>query len=277
MASSVPEPPRAPAIEQLLRRDRWLTSAGLFALVVLAWAHTTAGAGMGMDAWQMTSLVLFPHAAGMDMAPTVWTPAYFVLVIAMWWTMMVAMMTPSAAPTILLFAHVHRHAQRRGAFVTLAPTAPFVAGYLAVWLFFSLLATGLQFALESAGLESAMGMGSQSRWLSATVLVAAGLYQFSPLKDACLSQCRSPFAFLTRYWQPGSMGAFRLGLRHGAYCLGCCWVLMILLFVGGVMNLAWIAGLTVLVMAEKWLAPGRAVARAVGVLLIVWGLATLWV
>lgn len=277
MGSSAPDRPRAPAIEELLRRDRWLTSAGLLALVVLAWAHTLAGAGMGMDAWQMTSLLLFPHAAGMEMAPTAWTPAYFMLVIAMWWTMMVAMMTPSAAPTILLFAHVHRHAQLRGAFVAIAPTASFVAGYLVVWLFFSLLATGLQFALESAGLESAMGMGSQSRWLSATVLVAAGLYQFSPLKDACLSLCRAPFAFLTRYWQPGASGAFRLGLRHGAWCLGCCWVLMILLFVGGVMNLAWIAGLTVLVMAEKWLAPGRAVARTVGALLIAWGLATLWV
>ncbi len=122
-----------------------------------------------------------------------------------------------------------------------------------------------------------MGMGSQSRWLSAGVLIAAGLYQFSSLKDACLAQCRAPFAFLTRYWQPGTMGAFRLGLRHGMVCLGCCWILMALLFVGGVMNLAWIAGLMVLVMAEKWLAPGRAVARTVGALLIVWGLATLWI
>ena len=277
MGSSAPDRPPEPVIEQLLRRDRWVTTAGLVALAVLAWVHTVNGAGLGMGAWQMTSLVLFPHAAGMDMAPTPWTPGYFVLVATMWWTMMVAMMTPAAAPTVLLFAHVHRHAQVRGRFATLAPTAPFAAGYLVIWGVFSLAATALQYALELAGLESAMGMGSQSRWLSALVLVSAGLYQFSPLKDTCLAQCRAPFEFLTRHWQPGATGAFRLGLRHGAYCLGCCWVLMALLFVGGVMNLAWIAALTVLVMAEKWLAPGRIVARTVGALLILWGLATLWV
>lgn len=279
MGSSAPErtsPPAAPALEALLRRDRRLTAAGLSVLVALAWIHTVAGAGMGMDAWQMTSLVLFPHAAP-AMAAAPWSPALFGLVAAMWWTMMIAMMTPSAAPTILLYARVHRHAQRAGQWASPAPTAAFAAGYLAAWLGFSLAATVLQYALEASGLLAMMGMGSRSRWLSAAVLVAAGLYQFSPLKDACLSSCRSPSAFLSRYWRPGAAGAFALGLRHGAYCLGCCWILMLLLFVGGVMNLVWIAGLAVLVMAEKWLPRGRAIAHAAGVLLVGWGLATLWV
>lgn len=276
MGSSAPEPDAAPALEVLLRRDRLLIGAGLCVLVALAWLHTVAGAGMGMDAWQMTALVLFPHAdPGMAAAP--WSPMLFLVVAAMWWTMMIAMMTPSAAPTILLFARVHRHAQRSGQLATPAPTAAFAAGYLMVWLGFSLAATGLQYALEAGGLLAMMGMGSRSRWLSAGVLMAAGLYQFSPLKDACLSACRSPADFLSRWWRPGAAGAFALGLRHGAVCLGCCWILMALLFVGGVMNLAWIAGLTVLVMAEKWLAPGRAVARVVGALLVLWGLATLTV
>lgn len=273
-APSPPAPPAAPALEALLRRDRALIVAGLCVLVTLAWAHIVAGAGMGMDAWQMTSLALFPHAApGMAAAP--WSPATFALGVAMWWTMMIAMMTPSAAPTLLLFARVHRHAQHAGRLASPAPTAAFAVGYLAVWQGFSLAATALQYALEAGGLLAMMGMGSRSRWLSAGVLVAAGLYQFSPLKDACLSSCRSPSAFLSRWWRPGVSGAVKLGLRHGAVCLGCCWILMALLFVGGVMNLAWIAGLTVLVMAEKWLAPGRAIARTVGALLVLWGLATL--
>ncbi len=133
MGSSAPDRAPVPAIEVLLRRDRWVTSAGLVVLVLLAGAHTVAGAGMGMDAWQMTSLALFPHATGMAMAPTDWTPPYFALVVAMWWTMMVAMMTPTAAPTILLYARVHRQAQLRGQAAALAPTAPFAAGYLAIW------------------------------------------------------------------------------------------------------------------------------------------------
>jgi predicted metal-binding membrane protein len=251
-----------------------VTAAGLVVLCALAWLYLLQGAGLGMSAWEATRLSLFPHRAaepigmgGMGSAPA----GGFALVAAMWWVMMVAMMTPSAAPTILLYGRVQRHNEGRG----VAPTAAFAAGYLLTWLGFSLAAAGLHEALERAGLEAAMGMGSKSRWLSAGVLLAAGAYQLSPLHNACLARCRSPAEFLARHWRPGFAGAVRLGALHGAVCVGCCWLLMGLLFVGGVMNIAWIAGLTVLVAAEKLLPAGAWVSRAVGVLLLVWGVAAL--
>ena len=153
----------------------------------------------------------------------------------------------------------------------------FLAGYLLIWLAFSIGAAGLQALLTWAGIVSAMTMGSRSAWLSGSALIAAGLYQLSPLKSACLAHCRTPAAFLARHWRPGARGALRLGARHGAYCLGCCWVLMALLFVGGVMNLAWIAALAILVLAEKLLPGGRLIGRGAGFILILWGVATILV
>ena len=157
----------------------------------------------------------------------------------------------------------------------LAPTGAFAAGYLLVWLGFAVAAATLHWALERAGLVSAMMMGSQSRWLSGAVLIAAGLYQLSPLKNVCLAHCRAPASFLSRHWRPHALGALRLGAMHGAYCVGCCWMLMALLFVGGVMNLIWIAALAILVLIEKALPPGQWVGRGAGVALIGWGVATL--
>ena len=216
-------------------------------LCLLAWAYILAGAGMGMGARDMTRLALFPHQdghMGMGGFETAWSLSTAAVLVAMWWTMMIAMMAPSAAPAILLYARVHRHALGQGQEGDrLAPTAAFVAGYLLIWLGFSLAAALAHWALERASLIAFMGMGSQSRWLSSGVLIAAGLYQLSPLKQACLAHCRAPAAFLTRHWRPGAGGAVRLGALHGAYCLGCCWLLMALLFIGGVMNLAWIAAL----------------------------------
>jgi predicted metal-binding membrane protein len=205
-----------------------------------------------------------------------WSPGDWALTVAMWWTMMVAMMAPSAAPTILLYGRVNRHALAQGQAAGLAPTAAFAAGYLLVWLGFSVAAAALQWGLERTALASAM-VGSQSRWLSGAVLAAAGLYQLSPLKNVCLSHCRSPAAFLSRHWRPGALGAVRLGALHGAFCVGCCWMLMALLFVGGVMNLAWIAALTLLVVAEKLVPGGRWVARASGLAMFAWGAATVLV
>ncbi|CAN7260435.1 DUF2182 domain-containing protein [Phenylobacterium sp. LjRoot225] len=283
----------ASALERLLRRDRVIVAAGLAALAALAWVYLLSGAGMGASAWEMTRLSLFPHRlaappamppaamtmdmGGMDMsgmtpAPP-WGPGLWLLAVVMWWTMMVAMMAPSAAPMILLYAQVRRHTISQGG-AGVAPSAVFAAGYLFVWLLFSVAAAGLQAALQASALVSAALMGSTSRALSASVLIAAGLYQFSPLKNLCLTQCRAPAAFLSRHWRPGAAGALRLGILHGAYCVGCCWALMALLFVGGVMNLAWIAALALLVMAEKLLPAGRWTARAAGALLVVWGLAT---
>jgi len=280
----------APAFERLLKRDRVITLAGLTALCALAWLYIVTGAGLGMSAWEMTTLALFPHQhardvmpsmPGMDMGATApmwmaWGFATWALMIAMWWIMMIAMMTPSATPTILLYARVHRHALVQGQIQDkLAPTGAFAAGYLLVWLGFAATAATLHWALERAGLVSAMMMGSQSRLLSGAVLITAGLYQLSPLKNICLAHCRTPTSFLSRHWRPRALGALRLGAMHGAYCVGCCWLLMALLFVGGVMNLTWIAALAILVLIEKVLPPGQWVGRGVGIALIVWGVATL--
>jgi predicted metal-binding membrane protein len=269
------------ALERVLRHERIVTTAGLAVLCVLAWLYVLAGAGLGMSPWRMTTLSLFPHkvaedAAAMGMA-SAWSLGLWTLTLAMWWVMMIAMMTPSAAPTILLYGRAHRHALAREQMAGPAPTWAFAAGYLLVWLGFSLAATGLYWGLERVDLVSASTMGSGSRWLSGAVLVAAGLYQLSPLQQACLGHCRSPAAFLSRHWRPGAAGAVRLGVLHGAYCVGCCWMLMALLFVGGVMNLAWIAALTLLVMAEKVLPRGPWIARACGFAMLAWGAATVLV
>jgi predicted metal-binding membrane protein len=282
----------APSLERLLKRDRAITLTGLTALCALAWLYIVSGARLGTSAWGMTTLALFPHLqvtgimSGMpDMDPgggaagrTAWGLATWALMIAMWWVMMIAMMTPSAAPTILLYARVHRGALAQGQIQDrLAPTGAFAAGYLLAWLGFSFAAVGLHWVLQHAGLVSAMLMSSQSRWLSGAVLIAVGLYQLSPLKDTCLAHCRAPASFLSRHWRPHSLGALRLGAMHAAYCIGCCWILMALLFVGGVMNLAWIAALALLVLIEKLLPAGQWVGRGVGVGLIGWGIATLLV
>ena len=201
--------------------------------------------------------------AGMASMPGMAEAPRFPIVAAMWATMMVAMMLPSAAPAILLYARVHRHSTEAP-----PPTAAFLAGYLACWLGFSLLAAGLQLAIASP-----MTMAVESRVGAAALLVVAGLYQLSPLKDACLNRCRSPAEFITRHYRPGSWGAARLGLLHGAHCVGCCWLLMALLFVGGVMNLVWVAALTLLVAAEKLFPGGTWIARIAGIAFIGWGVA----
>lgn len=280
------------ALERLIARDRRVTLAGLTVLCALAWAYILMGAGLGMTSHEMTTLALFPHqhaaamanmaegridAMGMAAKPVAASAlAGSVLTIAMWWVMMIAMMAPSAAKTILLYARVHRHSMAQGSATdNIAPTGAFAAGYLLIWLVFSIAAATLQWVTESNGIISQMG--SRSRWLSAGVLIAAGAYQFSPLKTACLSHCRSPAEFLSRHWRPHALGALRLGAMHGAYCVGCCWMLMALLFVGGAMNLVWIVVLSLLVLVEKIMPPGRFVGRGVGLLLVGWGIATILV
>ena len=200
------------------------------------------------------------------MAPAV--PANVPLVLAMWWVMMAAMMLPSAAPVILLYACVSN--QRRGGPV-IARSWILLSGYLLAWLAVAAAAAGLQLLATKAGLIDGMTMRATSCALAGATLVAAGVYQLSPLKNACLANCRSPALFLTRHWRPGAIGALRLGLVHGGYCIGCCWLLMALLFVGGVMNFLWIAALTALVAMEKLVRSGPQVARLAGLLLILWG------
>ena len=244
-------------IEAALKRDRLILLAALVLLTLIAALYTVLGAGMGVP------------APAMAMQPAHWTPAYFGLVFLMWWVMMVAMMTPSASPMILLYAAVKRKSEPRRELVLL--TALFLAGYLLVWGAFSLIAAGLQWALELRGLVSASMMTLTSAALGGAILLAAGLYQFTPLKRACLHHCRSPVEYLGRNHRPGRAGALRLGLGHGAYCLGCCWFLMALLFFGGIMNLYWILGLALFVLGEKVLPRGDLIGRGVGAGLVLWG------
>lgn len=268
-------------LEAVLRRERAVVATGLAVLTLLAWTYVWQGAGMGGSALDMTSFALFPHArtgamAGMDMSGSAAPSALaWVTVLGMWWIMMIAMMTPSAAPLVLLYARVLHHNESQGRDVTAyAPSAFLAAGYLSAWFAFSAAAAALQFASQRAGLVSTMMLSSKSAVLSGVVLVATGLYQLSPLKHACLRHCRGPVQFLTQHWRPGRRGAFVMGLEHGAWCVGCCWMLMALLFVGGIMNLVWIALLTLLVLAEKVAPRGAAVSRATGILLVAWGVVT---
>jgi len=195
------------------------------------------------------------------MAPDPWSLAYLVSAFTMWLLMMVAMMLPSAAPMILFYA---RFVSRSGMAGSAAATVLFALTYVAVWAVFSLLAVLLQALLVGSGLVSAMELSFGDRRLAGGVLLLAGLYQLSPLKQTCLVACRSPVDFLMRLWRPGTAGAVRLGAVHGVHCLGCCWALMLLLFVGGVMNLLWIAAIAALVLIEKVSIWGRSVSRISG-------------
>ncbi|XHS80462.1 DUF2182 domain-containing protein [Burkholderiaceae bacterium UC74_6] len=243
----------------------------LGAIVALAWWFLWLGAGMGMPASEMTAALLFPHRYP---GPPGDMNATWQIVLAMWWVMMIAMMTPAALPLVALYRRVLVHHRTPGWQVD-GSSALLFAGYAGTWLAFSALATAVQFALQPAGFLSDMTLWSRSRWLSALVLAAAGGYQFSPWKQLCLSRCRNPASYLTRFAQHGALGALRLGVRHGAYCVGCCGLLMALLFVGGVMNLIWIAALSALVLCEKLLPGEQLTARVTGTLLLVWAAATL--
>jgi predicted metal-binding membrane protein len=181
----------------------------------------------------------------------------------MWAMMMAGMMLPSVAPAVLLYARVGRQAAAGNK--PFAPTGWFVGGYLLAWAAFALAATAAQWALTQFLLLNPM-MASASDTLGGLLLIAAGLYQWTPSKEKCLASCQSPLSFIQRHggFRRDATGSLRLGAKHGLYCIGCCWVLMALLFVGGVMNVLWIAALTMLVLAEKLLPAGRAVARIAG-------------
>ncbi len=249
----------------LPRRERLAILAALAGVSAIAWLYLYL-----LDR-QMADM---PSMAGAAMAaqPAPWTATDFVLMFVMWWVMMVGMMLPSAAPMLLTFATVNRKKRARGQ--PYVPTAVFALGYLAAWGGYSLAATAAQWGLEQAALLTPM-MRTASPILGALLFAAAGIYQFTPLKYACLAHCRSPFDFILNRWRDGARGALRMGAGHGLYCLGCCWVLMALLFVGGVMNLLWVAAIAALVFAEKLLPAGkwaaRGIARAGGALMLAFG------
>lgn len=257
--------------ETILRRDRWITISGIVILTLLSWWYVLEGAGTGMSTLGMTTWKFPPPAPGMAM-PATWDATYSVIMILMWWVMMIAMMTPSAAPLVLLYARATRHAQAKGQLAAgTVPTGMFLMGYLVAWLGFSIVATIAQWALEQLGLVHGMMMWSVDSYFTAVLLMIVGLYQLTPLKTACLEHCRSPMQYLSQHWRPGSLGAFRMGLEHGTYYLGCCWFLMALLFAGGIMNLVWIAGLAIFVLVEKIAPFGHWIARIAGVAMIVAG------
>jgi predicted metal-binding membrane protein len=253
-------------VERSVRRGSKQVVAMLVILVAVAAVYTIAGVGMDMSALEMTFGRKLGDASSMDGmildAQGSWGGAKVALVFSMWWLMMIAMMLPSAAPMILLFtALLQRLPTETSPWVR---AVAFMAGYLSTWAVFSLIATGLQWWFEAAGLFSQSEMALTKGVAAPLLLVASGAYQFLPIKDRCLTQCRTPADFIARHHRPGVLGAAQTGALHGAYCLGCCFALMILLFVGGIMNLYWIILLSVLAALEKCAPHGRLVGRMVG-------------
>ena len=257
-------------LERLFRRDRAVVVSGLAALTLTAWGYLILTArGMGAtgraDGGAGGATRAF-YEAVMPGAGT-WGVVDLVLLFLMWAIMMVAMMAPSAAPLVLTFDRVRRRREQR---MSRASVGFLLAGYLLVWIGFSVLAALGQWGLREAALLSPM-MASSHAALGGGLLVAAGVFQLTPLKRACLVHCRSPLAFLMAEWRRGRWGAFVIGWKHGGYCVGCCWLLMALLFVGGVMNLVWVAVLAAFVLVERIAPEGERIGRMTGVLLIGWG------
>lgn len=247
-----------PSLETALRWDRIVVASGLSGITVLSWVYMLS---MAPDAhsidlrWHM--LMPHPHPrASHDL----------VMLCAMWTVMMVAMMLPAVSPTVLMFTRLNR--SRHHEHAPYGETGGFLSGYLVLWSIFSLLAGVAQWAFHSSGLITE---GKTSNVPGGLLLVGAGVYQWTPLKNGCLRHCRSPLSFFMTRWKEGTVGAFRMGLEHGSYCVACCWLLMLLLFGAGVMNLLWMGTITALVVLEKISPSGPWVARISGALLAGWG------
>jgi predicted metal-binding membrane protein len=247
-------------LDSLLRRDQVVVRAALVALVVASWAYLVYLASAMTNMADMANMAMpAVHA---------WSWVEIAALVVMWSVMMVAMMTPSAAPMIVMFAAIHR--RRVAAGRPAVATAIFVVGYLVIWTIFSVVAALAQAGLHAAALLSP-AMVATSPLLSGLLLIVAGVFQWTPLKHTCLATCRSPMSFLMTGWRPGRRGAFMVGLRHGVYCLGCCWALMALLFVVGVMNLFWVAAIAAVVLLEKVAPGGHFLGRIGGVALVAAG------
>jgi len=273
--------------ESVLRRDRIILLSSLALITALSWAYVSSLASDMQNNMDVTTSDI-PDIQSVDMAASdssdmqsmdmateiampqlqAWGVTDIALIFVMWAVMMVAMMTPSAAPMILMFAGINRRRQKQQ--VPYVPTSVFLLGYRAVWAAFSVLATVAQWGFHAFSLLSPM-MVSTSPILGGILLLIAGIYQLTPLKHACLSKCRSPLGFVLNEWREGRWGAFFMGLKHGGYCTGCCWSLMALLFVAGVMNLVWVAAIAGLILFEKVAPAGHRVGQAAGILLAGWG------
>ena len=257
--------------ETVLRRDRTVVLTGLGLVVLLSWGYLV------YLAWGMSTMMTMSDAnmgmeMGMEMAmPTVqpWSAVDYWLMFVMWSVMMAAMMTPSASPMVLTYTKITR--QHHADLKPVRGTAVFFFGYLLIWTLFSAAATLAQGWLHAATLLSPM-METTSPILGGIILIAAGVFQFTPLKQACLSHCRTPLGYFMTEWRDGKWGALVMGVRHGAFCVGCCWLIMALLFVAGVMNLFWIAIISAYVLAEKVLPGGQKASWGIGALMMGWGI-----
>jgi predicted metal-binding membrane protein len=242
-----------------LLRDRVAIWSALAAVIALSWLYVYRQMGAMQGMTDIT----------MPAAYIPWNPADFALNMGIWWAMMPGMMLPSAAPMILTFATINRHKRRRGQ--PFVPTMVFMSGYLISWGLFGVFATLADWSLERAALISPM-TGRLVPLLGAIVVIAAGIYQLTPLKAVCLTHCRSPFDFVLNHWRDGAIGALRMGLAHGLFCLGCCWFLMVLLFAAGIMSVLWMAAITVFVFVEKLFPAGEWIARISGVAMLGFGI-----
>ena len=246
------------------RRDRAVVIVGLVSIVTLSWAY------LFYMAWDMMNSMGMEMSMDMvmpDVRPWGWID--FAFIFGMWAIMQVAMMTPSASPMILTYARFGR--QQNQGHAPFVMTTIFFLGYIVVWIVFSALAATMQWGLHSAALLSPMMVGT-SPIVGGLILIAAGFFQFTALKHACLHHCRSPLSFIMTEWRSGRSGAFAMGVRHGSYCVGCCWLLMTILFVAGVMNLLWISLIAVYVLIEKVFAGGHRIGQAAGILALILGI-----
>jgi len=244
-------------IERLVARDRWLVAASLLAVIALAWIY------LWFDARMMEAMLRADPSP-----PRGSIAGALALTFLMWTIMMAGMMLPSAAPGILLYGTLARRNAAAGR--TFAATWTYASGYLAVWTAFSLVVSSMQVGADEAGLLTPT-MSFAGRLPAATILIVAGVYQWLPLKDICLAKCRSPLEFFVTRWRDGRRGAFTMGAWQGLYCLGCCWALMLVLFVAGVMNLLWVALIAAFVFVEKLLPASRITGRIAGIGLIATG------
>ncbi len=249
-------------LEAILKRDRAIVLSGLVGITILAWLYTISLSHDVTDAAGGHAAIAHPQQRSLGAVD-------LTLLFVMWVVMMIAMMVPTATQMILTFAAIERkNADGRN---PLRRTAIFLLGYVVAWSLYAALATLGQWGLLSAALVSPIGV-SESALFGGALLIAAGIFQWTPLKHACLARCRSPFAFLMTEWRSGDRGALRMGWRHGIYCVVCCWALMLLLFVLGMMNILWLAALTAFVMLEKAAPGGHLVGHLAGVGLVGWGI-----
>lgn len=248
-------------LEKILKKDKIIIISGIVVITIFSWAYLFYLA-YEMQSMNMTDELAIPQISK-------WNPIEFFLMFIMWFVMMIGMMIPSASPMILVFATVNR--KRKEKDQPYVPTFIFMLGYLSIWGLFSLFATVAQYYFVKYDFLG-HSMKSSNHFFGGIILFAAGIFQWTPLKNVCLNHCRSPLEFIMNKWREGYKGAYLMGLNHGTFCLGCCWVLMLILFVTGVMNLLWVAIIAIFVLLEKVSKHGFLIGRILGLLLILYGL-----